>query len=260
MNSAIAIWYEQAVAQDVRSFAMNAGAGTWETLSVVGSVVSIVLAGFAIWQASAFYRWSNQASKDAKQSADAVGESVRKLEELFNHLYNDTFGMMRDTVSDMRRHLWPVADSGGENLDSEVVREIDMRADENVARVREEVMRELRELIERVGSTKPQTNDLDRTLGGVLDKAISVSREAEKEAVQGTIRDQLVAAVEEFMRKGRREVRASDLLDPLFNEFEPTGVHDAFVALKQDGIVDWDGDRGWVNGPNVRVRLHGSAG
>lgn len=228
---------------------------TVEILSLVGSVVSVVLAGFAIWQASTFYRWSNQASKDAKRSADAVGESVRKLEELFDRLYSDTFGMMRDTVSDMRKHMWPATAPDEERSESDVVQEIDRRDSENVARVREEVMSEIRGLVERVGSTAAQVADLEGSLRGVLDKAISGSREAAEEAIQDTIRERLIAAVDEFRHSGRHEVRAGDLLEPLFGEFDPSDVHDAFVALKRDGVVDWAGDAGWVDGPRVRVLL-----
>jgi hypothetical protein len=226
---------------------------TWEIISVVASVVAIVLAAFAIWQASTFYRWSNEASKDAKKSADAVGESVRKLEELFSRLYSDTFGMMRDTVSDMRKHMWPTSP---EEIaaDSYAAAEVEKRANENLAKVRDEVMSELRGLVEKVGATATQVSELEGSLGGAVDRAFSGSRAAAEEAIQDTIRDRLLSTVRRYRESGLRYVEADTLLRPLFEEFDAGHVHNALVGLKEQGIVDWDGD-GWVDGPEVRVTL-----
>jgi hypothetical protein len=229
---------------------LAASADSWEILSLVASVVAIALAAFAIWQASTFYRWSNQASKDARHSADAVGESVRKLEELFHRLYSDTFGMMRDTVSDMRKHMWPSAD----DQDGPVVEEVEKRANENVAKVRDEVMNELRGLVEQVGATATQVSDLEGSLNGVLDRAISGSREATEEAIQEIVRGHLMTAVNRFRQEGRSHVMADELLGPLFGEFEAENVHEALLSLREKGIVDWDGE-GWIDGPEVQVDL-----
>jgi hypothetical protein len=227
---------------------------TWEVISVVAAVVAIALAGFAIWQASMFYRWSNQASQDVKRSSDAMGESVRKLEDLFNRLYSDTFGMMRDTVSDMRKHMWP-SEPTDEALTSDLVKEIEKRTDEHVAAVRQDVRGELRGLAERIGATASQVSELEDSFGHVLDRAISGSREAEGEAIQETIRGRLERSISSYRRGGRTEVSARELLDPLFIEFSPEDVHGALVALKRDGAVDWSesGPGGWVEGPNIPI-------
>jgi gas vesicle protein len=222
-------------------------------ITVVASGVSIALAVFAIWQASMFYRWSNEASQESRRSADAIRESVKTLEAIFNRLYSDTFGMMRDTVTDMRRHMWPASpDVGGTT--SQAALDAEKRVSESIAEVKEEMQAELRSLVfERMGDAGRDTT-LQSSLDSVVDKAIDGSREAATEAVRSIIRDRLLSSLAEQRRNGQAVVTADALLGPLFAQFEPEMVHEALAELRKQGDVDWEDD-GWVEGPDVPIRV-----
>jgi hypothetical protein len=49
---------------------------------------------------------SSSASNEIKRASDDISSSVNKLEELFNKMYSDTFTMLKDTVSDMRKNYY----------------------------------------------------------------------------------------------------------------------------------------------------------
>ncbi len=229
---------------------------TWEVISIISSVVSIALAGFAIWQATTFYRWSSQASKDSENAAASVGESVRKLEDLFNRLYSDTFNMMRDTVSDMRKHVWPTSERGEKKSpNADALEEVERRASDNVDRLRDEMQREMRALVETIGSTSDQVSTIETSLASVLDRAIKGSREAEEEAQEETARSRLNGAVRHQLRRGRTEVEADLLMGPLFDVFDTRTVHRAMFALRDQGIIDFDGEGPYVEGPDTPIKL-----
>ncbi len=227
---------------------------TLATISLIASIVAIALAVFAIWQASTFYRWSNEASQRIKQSGDEVGESVGKLEVIFNRFYSDTFGMWRDTVTDMRKHIWAGPPGPAAASISEAVKEIEKRADENVERVREEVMAEVRGLAETLGASTKQVSELEDSFRTVLDRAIRGSRAAEEQAIHEVIRSRLEKVVASYRHRGRTQVEADDLLGPLFLEFEPQEVFDSLAAMKEDGLVDWQGD-GRITDPAALIAI-----
>ena len=78
-----------------------------ELISLISSVASLVLAVLAITLSIVFFRMSTVLSQSANDAAKGIEASVARLEQLFDKLYSDTFSMMRETVSDMRKHMWP---------------------------------------------------------------------------------------------------------------------------------------------------------
>src|SRR5699024_10566087 len=75
-------------------------------ISFIASIASLILAIGAIWLSIVFFKMSEHASKETSKSADKIQSSVDKLEKLFDKLYSDTFSMMKDTVGDMRQHIY----------------------------------------------------------------------------------------------------------------------------------------------------------
>lgn len=71
--------------------------------SFATSIASLVFAIMAIWLSIYFFKMSSSASNEIKRASDDISSSVNKLEELFNKMYSDTFTMLKDTVSDMRK-------------------------------------------------------------------------------------------------------------------------------------------------------------
>ncbi|EPG8003211.1 hypothetical protein LQE21_001162, partial [Proteus mirabilis] len=78
----------------------------FEVISFIASIASLILAIGAIWLSIVFFKMSEHASKETSKSADKIQSSVDKLEKLFDKLYSDTFSMMKDTVGDMRQHIY----------------------------------------------------------------------------------------------------------------------------------------------------------
>jgi hypothetical protein len=90
-------------------FALIASASpdSWETLGLIASVVSTALAIFAIWQAYAFHRLSSISAEQAQRAANSMADSIRKLEDLFSHMYGDASAPPRDAATYMPRHGQP---------------------------------------------------------------------------------------------------------------------------------------------------------
>lgn len=82
------------------------GKSTFDIISFIASIASLILAVGAIWLSVVFFRMSDAASKATTEAAKDIAASVERLEKLFDKLYSDTFSMMRDTVTDMRKHIW----------------------------------------------------------------------------------------------------------------------------------------------------------
>jgi uncharacterized membrane-anchored protein YhcB (DUF1043 family) len=81
-----------------------------EIISLIASIVSVIIGGFAIWLSVTFYRMSINSSEDIKKSSNQIDSTVTRLETLFDKLYSDTFSIMKDTVTDMRKHVWNPSD------------------------------------------------------------------------------------------------------------------------------------------------------
>ncbi len=104
----------------------------FDIISFIASIASLILAIGAIWLSVVFYRMSSEASKSTTEAAKGIAASVERLEKLFDKLYSDTFSMMKDTVTDMRKHIWPVDD----NEQEKVVEEAEKKTDERIGEVR----------------------------------------------------------------------------------------------------------------------------
>src|SRR5690606_40579380 len=119
-----------------------------EIVGLIASITSLVLAVGAIWLSIVFFKMSNEASKATTEAAKGIDASVKRLENLFDKLYSDTFSMMKDTVSDMRKHIWSGDGSGTENK-SDILEEADRKAEEKVQEIKSALDKQLSEILER---------------------------------------------------------------------------------------------------------------
>ena len=180
------------------------------------------------------------------------GEGVRKLEGLFNHLYTDMFAVLRETIGDMRKHAWhaPPSDQEPEPASGRSL------ISHDAVRARTEALSEARALAGHLGASDVQLHELEGIVRRTLDRAIDSSHRAERAAAQQVIRGQLTAAIDyERSYRNRTTIRADDLLDPLFEKFDPEEVHSALASLRKSGVVDWDGESDWVEWPEVMIHL-----
>lgn len=213
----------------------------WEVIGIVAGCVSIALAGFAVWQATVFFRWSNTAQRETVQAAKGIEASVKKLEDVFNRLYADTFGIMRDTVSDMREHMWPAAAMGEDKARDAGLEEIDKRTAENIEELRKEVHEQVGQVAMRVGATSEQVADLEGQLGNVVDQALEASRQAQAEAVRQTLTEAIQAEIALAKRQRKRSVEADDLVAALRDRFDFDEILSAFAELRDKGALSFDG-------------------
>ncbi|WP_044619225.1 hypothetical protein [Gynuella sunshinyii] len=147
----------------------------WEVLSIVSSIVSVIIGGFAIWLSVTFYKWSNKVSEDTKEAAKGISASVDRLEVLFDRLYSDTFGMMKDTVSDMRKHIW--SDS------SEVTDALQEKSNQKIEEVKKEMKAELESVLSRVGQTEGKVDHISVDLDSVIQRAIDETRKIDSDTL-----------------------------------------------------------------------------
>jgi hypothetical protein len=207
-----------------------------EAFSIASAVVSLVIGAFAIWLSIVFYRMSVESSNRIQESAKDLSSSVSRLEKLFDHLYSDTFAVMRDTYSDMRKHVWPETVSE----EPEVVGQIEARADSKINNIRAELMEQIGTIAAEVGGTDAKVDQLSAQLSPLVDDAISRSRNAEAEAREETLRDVLISIVRSA---GRRGITAWELSNVV--QDNPSWGSDFFPELerlRREGIIRYEPD------------------
>ncbi|KMK77615.1 hypothetical protein [Alkalihalobacillus pseudalcaliphilus] len=77
-----------------------------DVFSIIASTVSIVLAILAIALSIVFYKMSKESSNKIESASKDIGSNVKRLDQVFEKMYTDTFGMVKETVSDMRKHVY----------------------------------------------------------------------------------------------------------------------------------------------------------
>lgn len=217
--------------------------------SLVASLVSVALAIVAIWLSVVFYRLSSALSESTKEAAKGIGSSVDRLEKLFDKLYSDTFSMMRDTVSDMRKHMWPEEAAS----ESKVTEEAEKKADQKVEQLKAELSAEVAKLLERQKITDARLSSVTHEMREIVDRAIKVSRRAEIEAREETVKEAILRRLR-ILRRRKPIVVADELVSTLEPEIPPSILVRELERLKSEGIITWDGDK---IGPDTVIRLIG---
>jgi len=217
--------------------------------SLVASLVSVALAIVAIWLSVVFYRLSSTLSESTKEAAKGIESSVDRLEKLFDKLYSDTFSMMRDTVSDMRKHMWP-EEMG---TDTKVSEEAEKKADQKVEQLKAELGSEVAKLLERQKITDAKLSSVTQEMRDIVDRAIRVSRRAEVEAREETVREVILRRLR-ILRRRKPVFVAQELLSALEPEVPPSILIRQLERLRTEGVVSWDGDE---MGPDTVIRLIG---
>lgn len=205
-----------------------------EAFTIASAAVSIVLGAFAIWLSIVFYRMSVASSNRIQDTSNELSSNVNRLEKLFEHLYSDTFSIMRDTYSDMRKHVWP------EVTGVEEVKQIEARTDSKITNIRTELLKQIDTIAARTGGTG--VKQLQDQLSPLVDEAISRSRNAETEAREETLRDFVINQVRSAREDGISAgalydvVRKAALgsLDNLFAELQ---------KLKNEHIIAFSVDK-----------------
>lgn len=212
---------------------MSAG----EIASLAASIVAIGIAIVAIWLSVVFYRMTSQLSESTRESAKGIGASVERLEKLFDTLYSDTFSMMRDTVSDMRKHIWPEKTS----TEDTIAEETEKRADKKVEALRKDIDSEVAQFLKSQSVTDAKVDSMRNDLRRLVDRAITESRRVEVEAREETLREGIIREVR-LLRARKRDVIADKLVDRILGKYPGVvfpKIIDEIEKMRDDGILSW---------------------
>ncbi|QPQ35882.1 hypothetical protein [Lysinibacillus sp. JNUCC-52] len=79
--------------------------GWVDVIAIFSGAASLVMAGLAIWLSITFYKMSDVSAKEMKDSTNKINSNVEKLEKMFDTMYADTFTMVKETVTHMRKQV-----------------------------------------------------------------------------------------------------------------------------------------------------------
>ena len=203
-----------------------------DVISLISSIASLVLAVVAIWLSIVFYKLSAAASESTTDAAKGIASSVERLEKLFDKLYSDTFSMMRETVTDMRKHIWRDPDANDEPaplLGETLKEEIETRIKAALA-------------AEGIANADRQ-EDISKQIESVVEKALQKQR---KEATKVTA-DRLMNAV-----RATAPISVEDLARMLGTDVSDVAVQ--LFDLRKNGLVTWNGsDKALSSNNLIRV-------
>lgn len=201
---------------------------TGELIPLIASIASLVLAVIAIWLSITFFRLSSKLLENTTEATRGIESSVDRLEKLFDHLYADTFSMMRDTVSDMRRHIWPTDTPEKDRITEKADRKADMKVQE----LKQEITKELTTVFGRQKITEERMEKLMADMQKVIDRVIESSRQVDSEAREETLREAILR-IHQTLRHKYSSVRASALVDRLDREMPSRIVEGLFAELER---------------------------
>ena len=223
-----------------------------ELIALIASLVSVIISIFAIWLSTTFYRWSNDISDETREAAKSIDSGVARLESLFDRMYTDTFSMMKDTVSDMRRHMWPENE-----VSAEAFSEIEERADEKIQELRSQISSEMSTVMRQVGRTDTKLTGVEERLAELIDQAIQQTRlvesEAQEEISMSTLINSILDSLERYGPMKSRQLLSRKAVG---GSYPVSMVYDSLNFLERKGLIEINGD---LNNPNTKIRMSSRA-
>ncbi len=224
-------------------------------IGLVSSIASLVLAIIAIWLSFKFFEKSNEASEKINEAAKGILSSVERLEKLFDKLYSDTFSVMKDTVSDMRKHLWS-NNSDTDDL-NKIEEEAEKKAETKIAQIKSEINKEINLILQRQRKDKQVTDNkiasLQSELQNVLEKAIAETVIVETIAKEETLREYIIKHLKMGKKRGVA-IRAKDFLEWAQNDgLTPHKVFREIERMGEEKILELSEKK--INGPDVQIDL-----
>jgi hypothetical protein len=217
-----------------------------QVFALAASLVSVMLAFFAIWLAWKFYQASSVSTEQTKEAAKAIHSGVAQLDRLFGSLYADTFSMMRETYSDIRRRAFEPPLPEATDASGAVRAQID----EGLRALRAELNKDVAAIAERIGAPEGKAAAVKEQVEQVVDKAITATHSIEEtirsDALGGVARGAVLMALggadPRRPAPGRRTI-AEVLNSPAISDhIGIVQAERAIRALEMDGLVSIRGD------------------
>src|SRR5262249_4161346 len=147
------------------------------------------------------FRMSSLEAKQAERSAEKISASVKKLEAIFGHMYQDTFSMMRDTYAEIRQHAWKAAELDTENT-----------AEEIAVKVRDDAVEEVGKVLAKSGMPPGKVNELKAGVVPAIDQAIVKSRALDSVSPVESLKQRLLFCLERYGAMSVEKIRTLSLL------------------------------------------------
>lgn len=210
------------------------------TVTVVGfiaTIASLILAVGAIWLSIVFYKMSDAASKETTTAAKDIKASVERLENLFDKLYSDTFSMMKDTVTDMRQHIWNKP-SKNNVVDSAID---DKKINELKNSIGQEIISLVDEKFKSSGLNDSKLKELEDKIKEALESGIQ--KTIKETALSNEMLRRRVLRLIKSSEKVRLEVllKRMNLLYPEDYSFDNGELMNILFSLRDDKLITWDG-------------------
>ena len=200
-----------------------------EVINFVSTIASGVLAIVALALSIVFFVLAKRDADRSAENASQIAGSVDRLEKLFDTLYSDTFSMMRDTYTDMRKHVWRAAPTKSEEPIDDDVLPTDMGA--------EQILEKIAEVSEQVGVTGKKLEEFQARLQPVLTQALA-KEQAKREERTPTTRERILKITQ--LRQGSERPATLSMLSKLIGADESELVDEIF-ELGRTGRLEWDG-------------------
>ena len=213
-----------------------------ELLALIASTASLILAVGAIWLSLVFFKMSDASSKVTTKAASDIDASVQKLEKLFDKLYSDTFSMVKDTVSDMRNHIWNGDDSISSNKDikNNILEEAERKSEEKIQGIKSVFDNKLTEILRKQEIADNKVSGLGNELENLLENAIQTSSMVESEPREEILQNNIIKVIDGLQRTNKVVV-ADDIVQKLDGFFHEMDVVNELQKMNTSGILAFNG-------------------
>lgn len=190
--------------------------GWLDVISLFSGIASLVMGGLAIWLSITFYKMSDTSSKEIQHSSNNINNSVGKLEKMFDTMYSDTFGMVKDTVIHMREQV--DRNSNGLDVNAELNTKINSAISESLKDVSTETL------------SKDEIKDLVFSL---FKESKNIESEVKKNVFEQKIMDILIAEGEQTFIGLEYKLLGKKPSEELFSTY-----FDTLRSLAKKGIIE----------------------
>lgn len=205
-------------------------------LRLAAEISGVILAVVAIILSIKFFQLSELSARRLDDTARSIELAVTRLEPVLAQLYSDAFGLVKDTMTDLRAHAWDEKPA-----QPDVTVQVEERAAAKVQELKVELGSRIEQLAIQMQRTEGGRPEIDQQLSEVLDTAIERSRNVDAEARSETLHSE-VRRMYSLLSNGNAPVKAIELIRSLIPPFNFGDLAEEILALRREGILFWSGD------------------
>ena len=143
--------------------------------------------------------------------------------------------MMKDTVSDMRKHIWPEV---AKTDDNKIVEEAEEKANNKIIELKNKIDKEISTLLKK----QTTADNMIKEVRQLMDNTINLTRKGELEAREETIREHIIQELKKVLME-ESIIKAGDIVS---NIAKNTNINlgiivDELKKMRDDSIIRWKG-------------------